>query len=134
MKEEYYFNENWLRCLGDYCTECDGSRKLGKTISDEIIELNGMFDEYNEDEKPTKRVGFKIGRFILLGMNLDEVLKAVKDYHAKLVAGNVDEVIPLGPYMDSSLLQLVLVRLFRLLHRCLPISVEPLRRHSGGRS
>ena len=72
MKEEYYFNENWLRCLGDYCTECDGSRKLGKTISDEIIELNGMFDEYNSEDNSTKRVGFRITRIILLGIRLDE--------------------------------------------------------------
>ena len=91
-----YYDENWLRCLGDYCTECDGSRKLGKTISDEIIELNGMFDEYNSEDNSTKRVGFRITRIILLGIRLDEVLMAVKDYHSKLVAGNVDEVIPLG--------------------------------------
>jgi hypothetical protein len=96
MANNSYFDENWLRCLGDYRTECDGSQKLGQTICDSIIELNGTFEEYNEDDKPAKKMGFKFGRFIYLGKSLDDVIMAVKDYLAKLESGNVNEVIPLG--------------------------------------
>ena len=93
---------NWLRCLGDYCTKCDGSQKHGKTVCDSIIELNTMFDDYNFEEKPIQRVGFKISQFIFLGKGLDDVLKVVKDYHAKLVEGDVYEIIPLGFWQRAS--------------------------------
>lgn len=96
MANNSYFDENWLRCLGDYRTECDGSQKLGMSICDRIIELNGMFDEYNKEENPIKTLGFIIAKFIVMGKKLDEVVIAVRDYLAKLEAGNVDEVIPLG--------------------------------------
>ena len=93
---------NWLRCLGDYCTECDGSQRQSKTICDCIIELNAVFDDFNSEKKPAKPVGFKISQFIYIGKELDKVLKAVKDYHTKLVEGDVEEVIPLGFWQRAS--------------------------------
>ena len=93
---------NWLRCLGDYCTECDGSQRHGKTVCDSIMDLNGTFDDYNAEEKPTTNIGLKFSQFIFIGKELDDVLKVVKDYHAKLVEGDVNEIIPLGFWQRAS--------------------------------
>lgn len=102
MKEDCYFNANWLRCLGDYRTDCDGSPKLRTTICGKINNLNEVFSRFNNQTSLENDNDFTINQIVYLAKRLDKVLADVKDYHRKLVDGDVDEIITMNFWQSST--------------------------------
>lgn len=96
MSNNYHFNANWLRCLGDYRTESDGSPQKRTMICNKINNLNEVFSQFNNQFSLNDGDLFIVNQMIYLAKRLDKVLADVKDYHRRLVDGDVDEIITMS--------------------------------------